>query len=454
MYKTFLLFACFAPVAAAISAAVPAPPLPERWQYAEASEQTLPADDGWWSEFADPVLDSLINLGEEANYDIAIAVRRVEIARQQLREARTAWYPQIGLSGGYERARQAGVTANTYSAMATASWEIDIFGRVRESVKAGRNTYLASRADRVGTMVSVAAEIGSAYMQLRVWQAELAVAEAHISRQDTIAGIANARFECGLAAKVDVDQARGILYSTRATVPALRTSIRKAVNTLALLTGRYAAEIEPLLAVGSGLPDYRRLIPAGIPADILRRRPDVVAAEYSVAAAAAQVGIAKKDFLPSLTINGSVGVSSDGHGKFFSSDHLVYTVAPTLSWTLFDGMARSARVTAAREQEQSLVEQYRYTVMNAVAETDNALCAYTQAVRSIADCERAAAAASEFLTLSLELYTQGLSDFTNVANAQVSYLQYANSVITARGNALAALVDLYRALGGGYSLQL
>ncbi len=189
----------------------------------------------------------------------------------------------------------------------------------------------------------------------------------------------------------------------------------------------------------------------GIPADLLRRRPDIVAAEQNLAAAAAAVGIAKKDFLPSLAINGSVGVQSHGHGPFFSRDNLAYSIEPTLTWTLFDGLARNARAAAAREQEQALVEQYRYTVMNAYNEVDNALTAYTESVRSIADCERAETAAAEFLDLSVGLYTQGLSDFTNVANAQVSYLEYTNAVVAARGRALSALIDLYRTLGGGFA---
>lgn len=428
--------------------------LPERWLYTEAVEQTLPADDAWWREFDDPVLDSLISLGQDANYEIGMAMHRMEAARREIQVARAGYFPTVGLSGGYDRTRTDGVAVSTWSAQATASWELDIFGRVRANVNLQKHTYRASRAEWVGTQVSVASEIASTYIQLRIWQAQLAVAEAHISRQDTIAGLADTRFECGLASKIDVDQARGILYSTRATVPALHASIRSAVNSLGLLTGRYASELEPLLGSYTGLPDYRRIIAAGIPADLLRRRPDVVQAEEQLAAAAASVGIAKKDFLPTLAINGSIGWQSHGHGKFMTGDNLTYSIAPTLSWTVFDGLARKARVSAAREQQEALVDSYNHTVMNAYNEVDNALISYTEAIRSIADYSRAADTAREFLTLSLNLYTQGLSDFTNVANAQVSYLEYANSLIAARGKALTALVNIYRALGGGFSSNL
>ncbi len=438
-------------MAAAPAPRLLSPELPAAWRYTEAAEQTLPTDDAWWRGFDDPVLDSLIAMGEQANYDLAGAMHRMEAARRQIQVSRAAYFPQIDISGGYSRSRADGLSLNTYTASATASWELDIFGRLGAAVKRDKAQYRASRAEWTGTQVSVAAEIASTYIQLRVYQAEVAVAEAHVARQDTIAGLAQTRFDCGLASKIDVDQARGILYSTRASLPALRASVRSAINALGLLTARYATELEPMLAAGTALPDYRRLVATGIPADLLRRRPDIVAAEQNLAAAAAAVGIAKKDFLPSLAINGSVGVQSHGHGPFFSRDNLAYSIEPTLTWTLFDGLARNARAAAAREQEQALVEQYRYTVMNAYNEVDNALTAYTESVRSIADCERAETAAAEFLDLSVGLYTQGLSDFTNVANAQVSYLEYTNAVVAARGRALSALIDLYRTLGGGFA---
>lgn len=427
------------------------PPLPASWVYTEAASQPLPADDSWWREFNDPVLDSLIIMGEQANYDVAMALHRMEAANRQIALARADYYPTVDLSGGYTRSRSDGVNLNTYSATATASWQIDIFGKVTAGVRQKKAAYRASRAEWAGTLVSVAAQIASTYIQLRAWQAELAVAEAHISRQDTVAGIARTRFDCGLAPRTDVDQAEMILYSTRAGVPGLQASIRSAVNALGLLTARYASDIEPLLARSAALPDYRRLLATGVPADLLRRRPDVVEAEANLAAAAAAVGIAKKDFLPTLTIQGSVGLESHGHSKFFSSDNLAYSVGPTLSWTVFDGLARNANVAIARQQEEALVEQYRYTVMNAVNEVDNALSAYHEAVRSIADYEQADHAAGNFLTRSLDLYTQGLSSFTGVADAQISYLQYTNSLIAARAKALTALVQLYEALGGGYS---
>ncbi|MCM1095142.1 MAG: TolC family protein, partial [Terasakiella sp.] len=250
-------------MAAAPAPRLLSPELPAEWRYTEAAEQTLPTDDAWWRGFGDPVLDSLIAMGEQANYDLAGAMHRMEAARRQIQVSRAAYFPQIGISGGYSRSRADGLSLNTYTASATASWELDIFGRVGAAVKRDKAQYRASRAEWTGTQVSVAAEIASTYIQLRVYQAEVAVAEAHVARQDTIAGLAQTRFDCGLASKIDVDQARGILYSTRASLPALRASVRSAINALGLLTARYATELEPMLAAGAELPDYRRLVATG-----------------------------------------------------------------------------------------------------------------------------------------------------------------------------------------------
>ncbi len=427
-------------------------PMPERWTYDSAMEQQLPGDDLWWRWFDDPVLDSLVSMAENANFDVLAAGHRMEAARRAMQEARAGYFPVIAVQGGYSRQRAHGISFNNYDLQATASWQIDLFGKVTASARKAKSQYKVSRAEWVGTMVSMAGQLATNYIQLRVWQAELDVARRHIERQDTVAGIANSRFECGLASKIDVEQARSILYSTRASVPQLETSVHTAISAIALLLGVYPSDIQPMLERERPLPPHIMPVSAGVPAQLLRRRPDVAAAEYNLAAAAAALGIAKKDFLPTLTIEGSVGVSSDGHGKFFSDHNLAYSVGPTLSWTIFDGMARSARVASAREEMEALTDTYNYTVMNAFNEVDNALYSYTNALRTVKEYEAARDASAEFYRLSIDLYTKGLSDFTNVANAQIDLLNYSNSVITARGEALSALVSLYEALGGGFGL--
>lgn len=455
--KRYILFAFFLLAMAALRASSPVAldrPLPGRWTFDEAAAQSLPSADGWWRTFGDAVLDSLVSMGEDANYDLSMAARRMDAASRQMAVARASYFPQIGLEAGYTRAYEARTGSNTYAAHATMSWEIDVFGRVAAQVRQKHAQYRASRAEWVGAMVSMAGEVASTYIQLRVWEAELRVAREQSLAQDSIARIVFDRYDCGLGAKPQVDQANALVNTTRATIPALETSVATAKASLALLVGRYPAEIEPLLASAEGLPDYRCLVETGVPSELLRRRPDVVEAEQNLAAAAAAVGIAKKDFLPVLSLNGSVGVSAPRPGDMFTHDGLVYSIAPTLSWTIFDGMARRANVAAARDEMEAQIANYNYTVMNAFNEVENAMTSYTGYVRQIAEYEQAVESTAEFLSLELDLYRQGLAPYSDVATAQQNVLNHTNSLIVARGNALTALVTLYRAIGGGFDYNL
>ncbi|MDE7472218.1 MAG: efflux transporter outer membrane subunit [Muribaculaceae bacterium] len=427
-------------------------PLPQSWQYTDGLSQTLPDDDAWWRAFNDPVLDSLISLGVNNNFDLSMAVRRMDAAARQVDAARAAYYPTIGINTTYTRSRVSEVNSNAYTLGATASWEIDLFGRITAGVKQKKAAYRASRAEWTGAMVSLAGSIASTYVQFRQYEEQLAVAEENTVTQDSIAGLVRARYEAGLGAKPQLEQALSLMYSTRSTIPSLRTSVAKTRSALALLVGLYPADIDALLSASRGLPDYHLMVKAGVPADLLRRRPDIARAEANVASAAAAAGIAKKDYLPTLTINGNVGVGADKPGDMFTSHGFTYSVTPTLSWTVFDGFARHANVAAAKDELMAQIDNYNYTVMNAYSEVDNAIIAYGNTLGQIADCRDALNAAVEFLNLQLDLYTQGLSTFSDVATAQQSVLNYANSEIGAHAAALTSLIDLYEALGGGFDL--
>lgn len=428
-------------------------PMPERWEYSENAGQTLPGNDSWWQRFDDPVLDTLISMGEDANFNLITAYRRMEAASRQMDAARAGYYPEISLGAGYTRQRQNGIASNRWQLGATASWQIDVFGKVTAAVSHRKAMYKASRAEWVGAMVTMAGDIASTYVQLRVWQAELAVSQRHTVLQDSITSLVEARYDCGLAAKPQLAQARAQSHSIKAAIPQLQTSIATAISSLALLTGRYPDELQDLLQQPRPLPDYHQLIQTGVPSELLRRRPDVVAAEQNLAAAAAAVGIAKKDFLPTLSLEGTVGVAAPEPGDMFSKNGFYYSVAPTLSWTLFDGFARRAGVASAREEMEVQIANYNSTVINAYNEVGNALVRYRNCLGEIAEYSQATDNAREFLSLSLDLYTQGLSPYSDVATAQQNLLSYNNSLLVARGDALSALISLYEALGGGFNEQ-
>lgn len=431
--------------------------MPERWDYSADFEQTLPSDDDWWKLFNDPLLDSLINEGTTNNYNIRIALQRIEMARLAVGQAASQYYPTISIDAGYTKARTAGAmsgknipstNSSYFSLGADMSWEIDLFGKITQQVKGKKALLSVSKADYVGAMVSMAADIATYYMNLRTLQAELQVAHEHLLSQDKVVKIAEARHEAGLVSKLDVAQAKTVYYSTEAAIPELETSIRKNINAIAILLGVYPGELASRLTQTSPQPDYRQVIQTGIPMNLLRRRPDIVAAERQLAVYASQIGIAKKDFLPSLSLQGSVGVASHDFDNLFKKNSFEYSIAPTLSWTLFDGFDRKYALASAKAEMELGVETYNQTVMNAVQEVDNAMTAYLSALETIELDRKVLEQSHEAFNLAIEQYKEGLAAFTNVVDAQISWLNYANSLVSAQGNALTSLVELYQALGG------
>lgn len=431
--------------------------MPEKWDYQTEFTQSLPDSDDWWRTFGDSDLDALITRAMTENFRLPQAAARREMARLAVAQAQSQFYPMLSANAGWSRSMSPGAMAGKgVSSSASSgfnlgvdmSWEIDLFGRISSQVKVQKSAYQASRADYVGAMISMSADIASYYFNLRTYQAELEVAREHLASQAKVVKITEARFEAGLASKLDVAQSKMVYYSTESSVPVLEQQVRMCLNALAIMTGQYSSDLPQSLRDVRPIPDYQRLIPAGVPADLLRRRPDIVAAEYQLAGYASQIGIAKKEFLPKLALNGSIGTAANNAGDLFGEHSLSYSVAPTLTWTIFDGMARKAAVAQAKEQMKAAVAAYNLTVITAVEEVDNAMTSYRTAVRTLEIQDEVYKQSTEAFQLAMDQYKQGLAPFTNVVDAQISRLNSANSLVSARGDALQALVKLYKALGG------
>lgn len=431
--------------------------MPDRWVYATELEQTLPSDDEWWKKFNDPVLDSLINVGIENNFNVLTAIHRMDMAKAQIKGAQASYYPSLSLNAGYTKGRSAGAISGSdvpssnssyFNLGASMNWQIDVFGKISAGVKNKKALYDASRAEYLATMVSLTADIATYYFNLRIFQRQLYVTNEHLASQKRVVDIVKARFDAGLVSKLDVAQAQTVYYSTEATVPQLESSIKQAENAIAVLVGVYPEALHAQLNAEWTRPEMRQLVPAGIPADLLRRRPDIVAAESQLSAYAAALGIAKKDFLPTLSLNGSIGVSAHDGKDLFKKNSFQYSIAPTLTWTLFDGFGRKYAVAEAREQMKIGIENYNQTVMTAVQEVDNAMLAYAASLQAIDSYTKVIEHCDESFHLSVELYKEGLTAFTNVVDSQINSLTYANSLISARGNAFINLIDLYKSLGG------
>lgn len=436
--------------------------MPSRWAYTTDFDQTVPTDDAWWRSFGDAMLDSLIAIGIDRNYDIAMAARRIEIARQGVRRAQAAYYPSVTANAGWTRERSSGAVVSPEIDASTSSyfglgidmnWEIDLFGKITARTRQEKASFKASRAQYAAMTVSITSKIASAYMRLRTLQGEKAVLQEHISSQKRVVEITEARFEAGISSMLDVAQAKTTYLSTEASITTLNTDIATAIYTIGVLTGMFPEQIHAMLDTPRELPDFHQIVAVGVPMELLRRRPDVVEAEYALAADAAALGIAKKDFLPTLSIAGSIGTQAHDAGDLFSDRSFTYSIAPTLSWTVFDGMARKAVVVSAREQMQVGIDNYNLTLLTAVQEVDNAMSQYVNSLHYIDLIEQVVEQAQKSFELSIDLYKKGLSSFINVSDAQIARLQYADELVSARGAALSALINLYQALGGGWSVE-
>ena len=433
--------------------------IPAAWQYTSEYSQPDPVSDKWWQSFRDPILDSLIARAEANNFNVAMALKRIDIARQQLNQTKAGYWPTLNASAGWSISQNAGAVANPVAPSSTTdyfsvglqmNWEIDVFGRIRAGAKADKAAIDVSRADYDAVIVSLCANVATTYMQLRTYQAQYNVAIEHIASQERILKIAQARFEAGIGDMLEVTQARIVLMSTQATIPALESSIRTSANALAVLTGEYPSALTPLLLKPAPIPSNPGMANPGIPAELLRRRPDVVEAEMQVARYAALVGVAKKDFLPTLSLTGSIATSAHKINNLFGAHSLEYSVAPTLSWTVFDGLARNYRTAEAKLNMEQSIDNYNLTVINAVEEVEDAISRYNAKVRESQILTGLMEESRKSLDLSLDLYKQGLTDFRNVADAQMSYLQNENSFVESKAATLAALVSIYKALGGGW----
>lgn len=437
--------------------------LPERWTYVPEHQQDVPSGtEGWWRSFGDATLDSLVMLGIDYNHNLAMAMRRTEMARNTMMQARAGWMPSVGLTAGWSKDRQSGELTSTampatvtsgFNAGLSARWEIDIFGRIASGVKARKAAYNASRAEYAGAMVSLCAQIASTYVNLRVMQAQMDVAKKHIESQLKTVNIARARYEADLASKLDVAQAEETYYGTLATLPQFEYQILAAINALQVLTGTLSESMSVALQTPGPVPECMQMVSVGVPADILRRRPDIARAELELAEYAAQVGVAKKDFLPTLVLEGTIGTSAHNIGNLFSHNSFTYSVAPTLSWTLFSGLERKYALASAREQFQAGIDNYNLTVATAYEETDNALTSYHFAIVYKNEMERVLDAGNEALRLAIDRYKNSLSPMINVVNAQINTLNAEQNLISAQGRALSSLIQLYEALGGGFDLE-
>ena len=434
-------------------------PLPDEWQEKDMLfQQVLPVDDQWWKVFEDATLDSLIHLAMEQNPSVLMAINRIDQAKAQWRISQSEFYPSLTFNGGWTRQQTSGnlgtgspqAWTGYYSASVQMSWQLDVFGVIRQKAKAQKELYAASKEEYNATMVSLCAEVASAYFNLREVQQELDVLRRNAVSQEAVVKITESRYKTGLVSKLDVAQAKSVYYSTLASIPTTEANVIQYLNTLAVLLGLYPQDVTDALSDTKPLPDYMEPVGVGVPGELLLRRPDVRGAERQVNAQAALLGASKRDWLPEFFLNGSFGYASDDLKDVGKKGSMTWSIAPSMTWNLFNGGRNLQEERLQRAQLDESINQFNQTVLTAVQEVDNAMSAYKNSIKQIVACKEMLYQGKEAFDLSLDLYKQGLTPFQNVLDAQRSMLTYENTLVKAKGYSLVCLVQMYQALGGGW----
>ena len=430
--------------------------LPSQWNQTLVSSATASNLDikilaTWWSKLNDPALSSLIDRAILGNLDLREAKARVREARAQRGVSVADQFPSVDATASASRNRTSGGVQNLYSAGFDASWELDLFGGKRRSVEAAQGTLEASEEDLRDVLVTLVAEVALNYVDVRAYQTRLGIAEANRDAQQETYQITQWRLEGGLITALDVEQARYSLEQTRSQIPPLQTSLEKSKNRLALLLGKHPGSLEEELSERKFIPVAPVEIAVGIPADVLRNRPDVRRAERKLAAQTAKIGVAAAELYPKLALNGSIGFEALSARSLFTYGNRVYGFGPSITWNIFDaGRIRKNIAVQSALQEQALI-QYEAAILSALEGVNNALVAYVQEQIHRQTLNEAKSAAQRAVELARSRYESGLVDFQVVLDAQRSLLTFQDSLAVSEAEVTADLIRLYKALGGGWT---
>jgi multidrug efflux system outer membrane protein len=409
----------------------------------------------WWQRFDDPLLASLVTQALQANASVQGGAAALRQARA-LRDVSAAdLLPTVGGSASAQRS-QAGtdsgarVTSSSFRAGLDASWEFDVFGAQRSALDSSEAGVRATAASLGDVQVSVAAEVALAYITLRSSQARLAIAQSNLASQQETLQLTQWRQQAGLVTALDAEQARAGVEQTRAQLPALQTSIEQSRHALAVLTGQAPAALSALLAASAPVPQPAAGLALAIPAETLRQRPDVRAAEHQVSAAAARVVQADAERKPSFKLSGSLGLNALTFGALTSGGAFAAALLAGVSVPLFDGGAGQAQVQAQQAALEQAEAAYKAAVLNALKDVEDALVALRGDRERLARLQLAAEASANAALLARQRYSSGLADFQTVLETLRSQLNTQDGVAAAEATVSADHVRLYKALGGGW----
>ena len=424
-------------------------------------------DSRWWKSFNDAALDRLVDLAYQQNLPLQVAGLKIVEARAQLGIAIGEQFPQTQVV--YGRAGAVGLSRNSanvagfdhrfvhYDVGFDAAWELDLWGKYRRGVQAEAAVLLASVSDYYYAVISLTAEVARTYAMIRTFEVLIEQATQNARLQEEGLRIAESRFKNGATSELDVAQAATLFESTRASIPQLQISLQQARNALSTLLGQPSGAVDALLSGPKQIPKPPTKVSVSVPAEILRRRPDIKSAEFQAAAQCARIGIAKAELYPSFSLVGTIGLGASNSGgnarNLFSTDSLFYGIGPQVSWPIFNYGRIKNRVRVQDARFQQALVNYHDTVLRAAQEVEDALVGFVSAQDAAVFEERSVRAAERSNQLALIQYREGAVDYQRVLDAQREMLERQDSLAQMRSSIAVNLIALYKALGGGWELR-
>lgn len=412
----------------------------------------------FWGQFNDDLLNGLVIESLAANHDLRIALAHLQQARTLRTQAKLDLLPTVTSAGGYTHQQYPAVESfgegtlqqSYYNAGFDATWELDLFGRVRRGVEAARAQVEGQEATLRDAQVSVTAEVARTYFELRGEQAELAVLQRNAANQQQTVDLTNSLLDAGRGTELDTSRAKAQLDTTLATIPSLRAAVEKSIHRLSVLTGREPDALAAVLAPPGTLPQLPRMAAVGDPAGLLRRRPDIRVAERQLAASTAQIGVAVGDLFPKVTFTGNFGFAAGDLAALGSSPTKTFLIGPSISWPAFDLGRVRARIAGARAGADADLAAYQQTVLKALEETENALVTHARARDRLVQLTAAAQESDTAAQIARARYEGGLVGFLDVLDAERAQLQAQDQLAQSRTDAATSLIAVYKALGGGW----
>jgi NodT family efflux transporter outer membrane factor (OMF) lipoprotein len=437
---------------------------PPQWNSLNGGETNGPVDLAqWWKNFGDTNLDAYIAIAIRSNLTLRVAEARVRESRAQKGIVQANLWPSLSGNGSYSRNRYSGngfpplssfpglpLDYNLYDANFDAAWELDVFGGTRRAVEAAGAQIGAAEYDERDVLISLLAEVARNYISARAYQERLAIARDNIKVAQDALELTSNRFVHGLGTDLDVEQSKALLSTTESRVPSLETGFDESVRSLAVLLGQQPDALMDEMSAKRDIPITPPMVPVGLPSELLLRRPDVQKAERNLAAATAQIGVAKADLFPKFSLTGIAGFQSTSAGNWFDYASRYWTAGPTVQWELFEAGSIMANIHVQNAKQEEALNTYQQTVLVALEDTENALTAYAKEQVTRESLNQSVEANRKSLELSTQLYKSGLADFIRVLNSEQSLFVTQEALVESDQNVSQNLVQLYKALGGGW----